>query len=180
MVVSLKDYSSVNSAPGGSGGQAFNFVDFFHGHTHASGWFADRFGKPRKHFCGDFHGSFDGDDFLLDEKLYYTSGMKEERVWKVNISDSGVFTAESESLIGRASGLLSNDRLAMRYSMKVLVDSGKYWDLDMKDLMVLQPDGTLHNITHVYKWGFRIGTVSTQYQQHDGQIRCSDKLGMTA
>jgi hypothetical protein len=61
----------------------------------------------------------------------------------------------------------------MSYVMRVKLDEGKYWDLRMEDLMLLQPDGSLHNITQVFKWGVRIGTVSTQYQHHDGE-RCID------
>lgn len=152
----------------------FEFKDFFLGHTRASGWFSDRFGKPRRHFCGDFLGTLDGDKLVLDEKLYYTDGVFEERIWRVEISEAGVFVAESDSLLGQARGQVLGNTLAMDYSMRVNIDQGKQWDLDMKDFMILQPDGSLHNITQVYKWGVRLGSVSTQYQHHDGQDLCSE------
>ncbi|MFK7892136.1 MAG: DUF3833 family protein [Granulosicoccus sp.] len=178
MAVSLREYSDRKLVDSGSGNTAeFSFTDYFHGHTKASGWFADRFGKPRRHFCGDFYGSFDASGmFILDEKLYYTDGVFEEREWTVSISEAGVFKADSDSLIGQAHGLMSGDRLTMDYSMRVKIEDEKFWDLDMKDAMILQPDGSLHNITRVHKWGLRIGVVSAQYQQHDGSQLCSDIL----
>jgi len=157
------------------GSPEFSFTDYFHGHTRASGWFSDRFGRPRRHFCGDFYGSFDDGVFVLDEKLFYTDGVKEVRQWRIRVSDEGIFTAESDSLIDGAHGFLHGDRLSMKYSMGVKVADDKQWELDMKDLMILQPDGSLHNITQVLKWGVRIGTVSTQYLQHDGDRLCVDE-----
>lgn len=155
-----------------TGAPQFDFAEYFHGHTRASGWFSDRFGKPRRHFCGDFYGFFEDEQFVLDEKLFYTDGVTEVRQWRIQVSDSGIFTAESETLINGAHGFVSGNKLSMSYSMKVKIEEGKLWDLDMKDLMILQPDGSLHNITQVCKWGLRIGTVSTQYLRHNGDNLC--------
>jgi hypothetical protein len=176
VAVSLQEYAERKQPDGFSKARIFNFTEYFHGHTRVSGWFSDRFGNPRRHFCGDFHGSFQGADFQLHEKLYYTDGLQEEREWVVSIDGSGVFTAQSDSLVGSAEGVVQGDRLAMHYTMHVMVGKDKYWKLRMKDLMILQPDGSLHNITQVYKWGVRIGTVSTQYRVHDGKQLCADLL----
>jgi len=173
VVASLRSKEStgtpVESLVGTTGTPKFDFGDFFHGHTKASGWFSDRFGKPRRHFCGDFYGSYEDGCFRLDETLFYTDGIQEHRVWDVNVTDSGVFTGKSDSMIGDAHGRIVGDTLRMRYKMKIMIEEGKFWDLDMKDMMILQPDGSLHNITHVYKWGVRIGTVSTQFHHYDGK-----------
>ncbi len=158
----------------------FKFAEFFSGHTRASGWFSDRFGKVRRHFCGDFLGTQQGEDFVLDEKLYYTDGVFEERVWRVTFPGEGLFKAESDSLVGSATGIVKGNTLAMQYHMHVLIEQGKTWQLGIKDFMILQPDGSLHNIGHVYKWGIRIGTVSTQYQHHDGDQLCGALSGVTA
>jgi hypothetical protein len=145
----------------------FDFKSFFTGHTRASGWFSDRFGKPRRHFCGDFVGTGLGDEFILDEKLYYADGVHEERVWRIRIDEDGSFRGESDSLEGPASGRVVGNTLGMEYTMQVMISDDRQWKLSMKDFMMLQPDGSLHNITQVYKWGIRIGTVSTQYQHLD-------------
>ncbi|MFK7861942.1 MAG: DUF3833 family protein [Granulosicoccus sp.] len=158
----------------------FDFAEYFLGHTRASGWFSDRFGKPRRHFCGDFYGFYEDDRFVLDEKLFYTDGIVEVRQWKIAITGNGIFSAESDSLINGANGFVDGNRLSMKYSMKVKIEENKTWDLDMDDVMILQPDGSLHNITQVCKWGFRIGTVSTQYLRHDGDRLCvnDSSIGM--
>lgn len=153
-------------------GPDFNFVDYFEGHTRASGWFADRFGNVKRHFCGDFVGVQRGEVFDLDETLYYTDGIVEKRVWSVSISPSGVFSAESEALIGAATGLQQGSGLKMQYRMNVLIAENKSMLFNMNDYMFFQPDGSLHNSTEVNKWGFRIGNVSTQYYKHDGTATC--------
>jgi len=154
---------------------AFDFEAYFDGHTRASGWFADRFGKPRRHFCGDFVGARQGDDFLLDETLDYTDGVLEKRLWRVSISAEGVFRASSESLVGEARGVIRGSALEMHYTMRVSTADGGEPTFDFDDFMILQPDGSLHNITHVKKWGVRLGVVSTQYARHDGSETCASR-----
>jgi hypothetical protein len=145
-----------------------DFIGFFTGHTRASGWFSDRFGKPRRHFCGDFYGTLSDNKLNLHEELRFNDGITEMRIWTVDVSQAGSFTGESDTLIGNAVGMVSDSTLSMKYRMRVLIDTGKYWELDMKDTMILQADGSLHNITNVYKWGVRIGSVSAVYLKHNG------------
>jgi len=164
--------SSMNFDKLSSNGPEFDFVDYFKGHTRASGWFADRFGHVRRHFCGDFYGEFEGDVLTLDEKLYYTDGIVERRVWAVTIDSNGKFAAESESLVGSALGKQQGSALRLHYTMNVEVAENKVWALRMNDYMFYQPDGSLHNTTEVNKWGIRIGNVSTQYYKHDGSETC--------
>jgi hypothetical protein len=166
----------VETLHSGTGSPHFDFAEFFSGHTRASGWFSDRFGRPRRHFCGDFFGAESDSGFVLDEKLYYTDGVSEARIWEVQVSDSGVFTAQSQSLINDAHGFIEGNVLRMSYSMRVKIEENRFWDLDMKDVMILQPDGSLHNIVQVYKWGIRIGSVATQYQHHDGSECCASLI----
>lgn len=151
----------------------FRFEDYFSGHTKASGWFTDRLGNVRRHFCGDFFGQQQADGFLLDEVLYYTDGVVEKRQWLVNTTEAGDFRAEAEALIGGATGTIKGNALEMNYVMRVDLADGKQWKLSMNDWMIYQPDGSLHNATFVSKWGFRIGVVTTQYTKHDGELLCA-------
>lgn len=141
----------------------FDFCDFFTGTTFVSGWFADRFGTVRRHFSGRFIGSFDGEDFVLDETLEYTDGLTEHRIWRITVDEHGKFVGRSESLIGEAKGTLKDNTLHLVYRMKIQIADNKFWDLSLDDWMFMQPDGTVHNSTRVKKWGITIGTVSTQY-----------------
>jgi len=155
----------------------FDFVSYFEGHRKASGWFADRFGKVRRHFRGDFVGTVRNDGvFELDEKLVYSDGIVETRIWEVQVTAAGQFTAESESLVGRAEGAIVGNALTMQYVMNVLIAPNKTWKLSMDDSMFLQPDGSLHNITQVKKYGVRIGSVSTQYYRPISTKRKSNEF----
>lgn len=148
--------------------QDFDFEEYFLGHTYASGWFADRFGNIRFHFSGNFFGHHSDGAFLLDESLRHDDGHVDEKQWRVTVSDEKVFRAESPSLIGGAMGQITGSTLCMKYTMKVRIEEGKFWNLNMQDKMILQPDGILHNTTQVCKWGVRIGTVSAQYHRKNG------------
>jgi hypothetical protein len=162
-VLSFRKLASISSdAPD------FDFIAFFSGNTRVNGWFSDRFGKPRRHFCGDFHGTLSGNTLHLHEELRYTNGITDQRLWVVGVSQAGGFTGESESLIGNAVGTVHGSTLRIEYRMKLLIEKDKFWELDMVDTMILQADGSLHNITHVYKWGVRIGSVSAMYLKHSG------------
>lgn len=159
----------------GSDAPSFDFVSYFEGHRRASGWFSDLFGNVRRHFCGDFVGTVTDDGrFELDERLVYSDGVKEHRVWIVEISGSGEFRAESDSLVGPALGKISGNTLNMRYVMNVLVSPNSTWQLSMDDSMFLQRDGSLHNVTQVKKYGVRIGTVCTQYFRLSDVVACSE------
>jgi len=164
--------SSVNFKQLSAQGPDFDFVDYFNGHTRASGWFADRFGNVKRHFCGDFFGDLQGDSFNLDEILYYSDGVVEKRVWSVQIGADGAFTAESDALVGAATGIQQGSGLRLQYTMNVKIAENKVWALKMNDYMFYQPDLSLHNSTEVNKWGLRIGNVSTQYYKHDGTETC--------
>jgi len=168
--VSMKLESVAGSTP------EFKFAEYFAGHTKASGWFADRFGNIKRHFCGDFHGAWEGDEFVLDEVLYYTDDVVEKRQWRITFGENGSFSATSEALIGNATGRTIGNTLRLAYVMKVAVAENKTWVLSMDDWMIFQPDGSLHNQTNVSKWGFRIGTVTTQYTPHKGEMLCHDVL----
>lgn len=143
----------------------FDFKAYFLGHTKASGWFCDRFGNIRKHFSGDFVGVADGDNYILEEALAFSDGINESRIWNVSIDSKGNFRAEGDTLIGGARGCLKGNTLNLQYSMSVAVANNKQWTLSMDDWMVYQPDGSLHNITRVKKWGLLVGVVSTQYSK---------------
>ena len=164
--------SSVNFTQLSSQGPDFKFVDYFDGHTRASGWFADRFGNVKRHFCGDFFGEQKGEVFSLDEVLYYSDGVIEKRVWDVIVAEDGAFRAESNSLVGAATGVQRGSGLKIHYTMNVMIAENKFWSLRMNDYMFYQPDLSLHNSTEVKKWGLRIGNVSTQYYKHDGSQTC--------
>lgn len=168
--------SSMNFDKLSSTGPDFNFVEYFDGHTKASGWFSDRFGNVKRHFCGDFLGTMQDGVFNLDEKLHYSDGIIEERIWSVTVDANGKFIANSDSLVGEAIGTQQGSALRIHYIMNVLVAENKTWELKMNDYMFFQPDGSLHNNTEVNKWGFRIGNVSTQYIKHDGSQACFDKI----
>lgn len=168
----LTGCSSVNFEKLSTTGPDFKFTEYFNGHTRASGWFADRFGNVKRHFCGDFYGETVDGIFKLDEKLYYSDGVIEDRIWAVTIDPDGNFIAESEALVGPATGIQQGSALHLKYVMNVLIAEDKTWKLSMNDFMFYQPDGSLHNSTEVSKWGVRIGNVSTQYIKHDGTKTC--------
>ncbi len=143
----------------------FDFFRYFDGHTRATGWFTDRFGNVRRHFDGDFRGIHVNGVFELTEELRYTDGVVEQRQWHVRKSGDGRFTATSDSLVGEAKGVQQGNTANFRYSMYIDLKGGKRWLVRINDWFFLQQDGSVHNVSEVYKWGIKIGSVSNVFQK---------------
>lgn len=143
----------------------FEFTRYFLGTTKATGWFSDRFGTVRRHFDGEFIGTWEDDVFVLSEELRYSDGVVENRQWHIRMDDGGNFSATSDSLVGEASGVQRGNTVNLKYRMYVDLKDDKRWLLKINDWLILQQDGSVHNITEVYKWGFKIGTVSNVFHK---------------
>ena len=148
----------------------FDFFEYFEGHTRASGWFTDRFGNVRRHFDGDFQGIWDGGSFELTEELRYTDGVVERRNWNFRKEADGRFTATSDSLVGTATGVQKGNSANLKYRMHIDLKDNKRWLVAINDWFFLQQDGSLHNVSEVYKWGLRIGSVSNVFSKPDTAV----------
>ena len=65
--------------------------DYFNGQSEAWGIFEDRFGKIRAQFYVDIDGSWDGKTLTLTENFFYSSGRKDQRIWKINKINEKMF-----------------------------------------------------------------------------------------
>lgn len=138
--------------------------DYFAGKTRAWGIFEDRFGNLRRDFIVDITGTWDGRELVLDEAFDYSDGEKDRRVWRIVKTGPSTYQGRADDVIGMANGESAGNALRWGYEMKLKVGDGT-WDVRFDDWMFLQRDGVLINRANVYRWGFRIGTVSLFFQR---------------
>jgi hypothetical protein len=72
--------------------------EYFLGKTKAYGIVEDRWGKLRKSFTVDMTGSYDGDQFVLDENFVYSDGTVEHRLWRITKLDELLYEGGGQAL----------------------------------------------------------------------------------
>ena len=99
-----------------------DLTSFLEGRTFAWGIFEDRFGRVRRRFTVEMVGRWQERVFLLDERFTYDDGSRETRVWRVEPSGQGRFTATCADCIGIAQGECSADAIRMSYTFRLKLD----------------------------------------------------------
>ncbi|MBK1697574.1 DUF3833 family protein [Rhodovibrio salinarum] len=149
---------------------AFALEDFFAGKGKAWGLFQDRFGKVRKQFVADTHGTWDPveNKLALTESFVYDDGSQEARTWHIRKLDNGYYQADTDDLVGAAEIEAAGNAVNLRYRMKVPIN-GKSVALDFDDWMFRQSDDMVIDRAIVTKWGVQIGTLIISFQRTAAQ-----------
>jgi len=138
--------------------------DYFLGHTRAWGIFEDRFGNLRRQFTVDIEGSWQGDEFVLDERFAYSDGELDRRTWRITKVGGDRYRGRAADVIGVAEGRSAGNALNWQYDLDLKVGN-RTWRVAFDDWMFLQPDGLLMNRARLSKWGVNIGEVTLVFQR---------------
>jgi Protein of unknown function (DUF3833) len=144
--------------------ERFELPLFLAGTTKAWGIFEDRFGRLRRRFDVEIHGSWQGDVFRLDEKFLYDDGRVEQRVWLVKPVSPGRFDATCDDCIGVASGTYLDGQVHMSYAFRLRLPS-RVINVDIDDRLYRINAYTAVNRSTVRKWGVRIGEISMFFER---------------
>ena len=136
----------------------FQVEQYFAGETNAYGMFFDRFGRVKRQFTVQMTGAFEGQEFVLREKFFYTDGEKEERVWRITEQDEHSYEGRAADVVGHAVGRAFGQALQWRYALNLKVDDSTL-RVNFDDWMFLQPDNVLINRAVMSKFGIKIGEV---------------------
>ncbi len=137
----------------------FVLEEFFAGHIRAWGIFQDRFGRVRRQFAVDIHGTWDGRTLTLVEDFTYSDGETEQRVWHVRKLDEHRYEGEADGVVGLATGRSYGNALNWQYDFELRV-GGRSFRVHFDDWMLLQPGGVMINRATVRKWGLTIGEAT--------------------
>lgn len=163
-------------------GPALILEEYFSGITRAWGMFLDRFGRVRRQFMVDIHGTWTPADRRLDltEHFQYEDGATETRRWTLHRTGPGEYEGAADDVIGIARGRALGNAFHWRYTL-ALPMGGRTVKLAFDDWMFLQPQGVLLNRATVTKWGLEVGTVSIAYSKSaEGDATVAAGLGAAA
>ncbi len=132
---------------------------YFLGRTRAEGLFEDRWGRVRSRFSVDIEGRWNGDMFLMEERLVYDDGRREQCTWRIARTSPGVYRGTREGIVGVASAKVDGDVLKWRYKMDLPV-GGRTVRFSFDDRMYLCPGDVLISRAQVSKFGVAVGSVT--------------------
>ena len=135
---------------------------YFNGTLDAHGMFQDRSGEVVKRFMVVMRCQWQGDTGTLDEDFTYSDGTKQKRVWTLQKTGAGTFTATAPDVIGTAQGIASGNALRWKYVLAQPVGD-KVYNVDMEDWMFLIDDKVMLNRTAMSKFGVSLGTVTLSF-----------------
>lgn len=142
----------------------FELTTFLEGRTMAWGIFQDRFGRVRRRFTVDMTGRWDGRAFYLDETFTYDDESRESRVWRIEPTEQGRFSATCADCVGVANGDCSSDAIRMTYTFRLKID-GREYHVEIDDRIYRVADRIAVNRAIMRKWGIRLGEISLFFRR---------------
>jgi hypothetical protein len=135
---------------------------YFNGTLDAHGMFQDRFGKVVKRFVVVMRCTWNGDVGTLDEDFTYSDGTRQKRVWTLQKTGQGTFTATAPDVVGTAEGIVAGNALRWKYVLSLPVGE-RIIDVSMDDWMFLIDDRVMLNRTAMSKLGVDLGSVTLSF-----------------
>lgn len=147
------------SAPVADSAATLRMENFFPGRVMAEGVFTPRFGGDPRGLTVTIDSTWDGKVLILAEDFVYSDGERDKKTWRLTPTGDRTFSGVREDVIGTAR--LFPDGPAMRLDYTVILKTEAFGPLHVRfrDILALQPDGSLLNKAVVSKWGLTLGTV---------------------
>lgn len=140
--------------------EAFVLQEHLLGKTVGRGNFSAIDGTSRD-FVAYIEGIWDGSVMTLIEDFEYADGVQERKTWTLTQQPNGEFSGVREDVIGTARGYQDGKAFRLEYVMAIPKEDGTPGrKVRFKDVLSLQPDGSIINEATVGLWGFRVGQVS--------------------
>lgn len=142
----------------------FDLERYFLGEVEAWGIFEDRFGRLRRSFTVQIHGTREGELLVLDEAFCYDDGETDRRVWRIRKLDEHRFEGRADDILGVAEGRAYGKALNWQYRMDLPVGERRI-RVHFDDWMYLQPGEVLVNRATVSKFGITLGEVTLLFRR---------------
>lgn len=108
--------------------------------------------------------TWNGDIGHFDEKIVYSDGKTESRIWSIHKLTESTYEATTPDVIGKAEITVAGNAMNWKYTMNIKVDDSTY-AINFDDWMYLMPDGQLINRNYFKKFGFTVGELTLFMQK---------------
>jgi hypothetical protein len=146
--------------PGDYAGQvpAFNIRDQLSGDILCEGVIYGPTGRVSSRFVADMQARWEGDRCVLSEQFRYESGRRQDREWRLTLSNDGTIRAEADDVPGQGTGRQEGNAVLLRYDIRLPKDAGGHV-LSVTDWMYLTPNGTIINRSQFRKFGIKVAEL---------------------
>lgn len=137
---------------------------YFDGRVDAWGMVTDRSGAIVRRFTVRMDCRWQGDEGVLDEDFSFSDGERQRRVWRITRTGPDRFVGRADDVVGEARGEQAGNAFRWRYTLALPV-SGRVWDVQFDDWMVLVDDHVLLNRARMSKFGIHVGEVTLAFRK---------------
>ena len=133
--------------------------EYFLGNVKAWGILQGRSGVIKRRFTAKMNGSFEGENFILNEDFSWDDGEKQTRQWIIKKIGEHNYEGTAADVVGIAKG--SSYGSAFKFEYKLLIPyEGKKIKVKFDDWIFKQDDEVAINRAILTKFGFKIGELS--------------------
>lgn len=115
-------------------------------------------GRVASRFVAEMEGVWDGNIGILKERFHYDSGRKQDREWRLFLSNDGSIKAEAADVVGPGAGRAEGAAVQLRYRIKLDEEAGGHV-LNVTDWMYLMENGTIMNRSQFTKFGITVAEL---------------------
>ncbi len=115
-------------------------------------------GRVTSRFVAEMEGRWEGNRGVLDERFRYDSGTRQDRQWRLQLSNDGSIRAEADDIVGKGTGRQEGSAVQLRYTIRLPEQAGG-WSLDVTDWMYLTENGTVMNRSQFRKFGIKVAEL---------------------
>ena len=149
----MKPESYVNTEP------EIKIEKYFLGNVRAWGIFQGRSGIVKRQFTAKIKGSFDGENFILDENFSWNDGEKQKRRWTIKKIGEHSYEGKASDVVGVAKGFSYGSAFKFEYNLLIPYKDKKI-KVKFDDWIFKQDDKVAINKAVATKFGFKVGELT--------------------
>ena len=139
--------------------------EYFLGDVKAWGIFQDRSGKVKRQFIAKMNGSFDGQDFILNEDFNWNDGEKQQRRWTIKKTGDHSYEGTAADVVGIAKGVSYGSAFKFEYNLLIPFKNKKI-KVRFDDWIFKQDDKVAINRATLSKFGFKVGELTVFFKKN--------------
>ena len=133
--------------------------EYFMGDVKAWGIFQGRSGVIKRRFTAKMKGSFDGENFVLNEDFSWDDGEKQKRQWTIKKVGEHHYEGTAADVVGIAKGASYGSAFKFEYNLLIPYKDKKI-KVRFDDWIFKQDDEVAINRAIVTKFGFKVGELT--------------------
>ena len=138
--------------------------EYFLGNVKAWGVLQDRSGVVKRNFTADMVGSFEENNFILNENFNWNDGEIQQRRWIIKKIDDHNYEGTAGDVVGKARGYSYGPAFKFEYVLLVPV-KGKEMKITFDDWIFKQDDKVAINRATMTKFGIKVAELTVFFQK---------------